>query len=52
MPEEEENFDEAIKAVNTALVPTRVIYNFITFIIDLFFSPGYFNSLYIVCNLK
>lgn len=24
VPEEEENFDEAIKAVNTALVPTRV----------------------------
>ena len=24
IPEEEENFDEAIKAVNTALVPTRV----------------------------
>lgn len=24
VPEEEENFDEAIKAVNSALVPTRV----------------------------
>lgn len=24
VPEEEENFDEAIKAVNLALVPTRV----------------------------
>ena len=25
VPEEEENFDEAIKAVNSALVPTKVI---------------------------
>lgn len=24
VPEEEENFDEAIKAVNSALVPTKV----------------------------
>ena len=26
VPEEEENFDEAIKAVNMSLVPTRVTY--------------------------
>ena len=26
VPEEEENFGEAIKAVNMALVPTRVMY--------------------------
>ena len=26
VPEEEENFDEAIKAVNMTLVPTRVMY--------------------------
>ena len=25
VPEEEENFDEAIKAVNMALVPTKVL---------------------------
>ena len=27
VPEDEENFDEAIKNVNTALVPSRVSYN-------------------------
>jgi len=29
IPEEEENFDEAIKAVNMALVPTRVMYSYL-----------------------
>ena len=31
VPEDEENFDEAIKSVNTALVPTKVRFNFRVF---------------------
>ena len=38
IPEEEENFDEAIKAVNMALVPTRVMYP----LKSLYFELGHF----------